>query len=212
MKGYKGFEKGLVCKGKQYAENTVFEEPEAKICHSGMHFCKTPFDVIGYYGFVNNKAELNEFAEVEALDEVETDDNKKYCTKKIKIGARLSIAEFVKAQVDLTLSKVDFKDSAATNTGDCSAATNTGDWSAATNTGDYSAATVEGIDSVAVACGYKSKAKACLGSAIVIAERGEWNGKTYPLIAIKAAFVDGDIIKENTYYTLVNGEFVEVAE
>jgi hypothetical protein len=28
MKGYKGFEKGLVCRGKQYAENTVFEEKE----------------------------------------------------------------------------------------------------------------------------------------------------------------------------------------
>ena len=26
MKGYKGFEKGLICKRKQYAENTVFEE------------------------------------------------------------------------------------------------------------------------------------------------------------------------------------------
>lgn len=32
MKGYKGFNPGLVCKDKQYQENTVFEEPEAKIC------------------------------------------------------------------------------------------------------------------------------------------------------------------------------------
>lgn len=24
MKGYKGFSKGMVCRGKQYAENTVF--------------------------------------------------------------------------------------------------------------------------------------------------------------------------------------------
>ena len=38
MKGYKGFEKGLVCRGKQYAENTVFEEDNAVICSSGMHF------------------------------------------------------------------------------------------------------------------------------------------------------------------------------
>lgn len=30
MKGYKGFEPGLVCKGKQYAENTVFKEDKAK--------------------------------------------------------------------------------------------------------------------------------------------------------------------------------------
>ena len=41
MKGYKGFEPGLICRGKQYAENTVFEEEEAEICSYGMHFVKT---------------------------------------------------------------------------------------------------------------------------------------------------------------------------
>lgn len=40
MKGYKGFEKGLICRGKQYIENTVFEEEKAEICNSGMHFCQ----------------------------------------------------------------------------------------------------------------------------------------------------------------------------
>lgn len=29
MKGYKAFDKGLVCRGKQYAENTVFEEADS---------------------------------------------------------------------------------------------------------------------------------------------------------------------------------------
>jgi hypothetical protein len=44
MKGYKAFNKGLVCRGKRYAENTVFEEEDAEICRSGMHFCKNPLD------------------------------------------------------------------------------------------------------------------------------------------------------------------------
>ena len=44
MKGYKAFDKGLICRGKQYAENTVFEEDKAEICKSGMHFCKNPLD------------------------------------------------------------------------------------------------------------------------------------------------------------------------
>ena len=126
--------------------------------------------------------------------------------------------------------------SAATNTGDRSAAVNTGDYSAAVNSGDYSAAMNTGYrsaavnsgiqsaavnsgiqsaaetsngDSVAIVTGYNSKAKAGLGSAIVIAERGVWNGKTYPLINIKAAIVDGEKIKADTWYTLKNGEFVE---
>ena len=73
MKGYKGFNKGLICRGKHYAENTVFEEETAEICKSGMHFCKNPFDVLNYYGFVNDNGELNEFAEVEALDDSKTD-------------------------------------------------------------------------------------------------------------------------------------------
>lgn len=101
MKGYKGFNKGLICRGKQYAENTIFEEPEANICENGMHFCENPFDVLNYYGFTRS----NEFAEVEALDEVKTDDKKKYCTKKLRIGTKLSFAEFIQACVDFVIEK-----------------------------------------------------------------------------------------------------------
>jgi len=82
MKGYKGFNKGLICRGKKYEENTVFEESNAEICRSGMHFCENPFDVLAYYPFVSDNAELNEFAEVESLAEVETDDEKKVLHKK----------------------------------------------------------------------------------------------------------------------------------
>ncbi len=99
--------------------------------------------------------------------------------------------------------------SAAMNTGDRSAAVNTGIQSTAVNSGTGSAAEVSNGDSVAIVTGYNSKAKAGLGSAIVIAERGVWNGKTYPLINIKAAIVDGEKIKVDTWYTLRNGEFVE---
>ena len=64
MKGFKGFEKGLVCKGKQYAENTVFEEKDAVICRRGMHFCENPFDVLDYYNLVNPDGSFNDFADL----------------------------------------------------------------------------------------------------------------------------------------------------
>ena len=99
--------------------------------------------------------------------------------------------------------------SAAVNSGIGSAAVNSGTRSAAVNSGTRSAAEVSNGDSVAIVTGYNSKAKAGLGSAMVIAERGVWNGKTYPLINIKAAIVDGEKIKADTWYTLKNGEFVE---
>ena len=105
MKGFKGFDKGLVCRGKKYKENTVFEEEAAEICKSGMHFCENPFDVLEYYDLVDTDGSFNEFAEVEALDECLTDDNKKYCTKKLKIGAKLSFSGFVNACVEFILEK-----------------------------------------------------------------------------------------------------------
>ena len=107
MKGYKAFEKGLICNGKQYAENTVFEEDTAEVCKSGMHFCKNPFDVLDYYPLVDSKGEFSDFAEVEALDEPVTDDNKKFCSKKLKIGAKLSFSKFVEAMASFEFEKID---------------------------------------------------------------------------------------------------------
>ena len=100
--------------------------------------------------------------------------------------------------------------SAATNTGDYSAATNTGYQSAATNTGDYSAAIVNGKDSIAIVTGYDSKAKGALGCWIVLTEHGEWNGNGYPIKEVKAFKVDGEIVKADTFYKLIDGEAVEV--
>ena len=82
MKGYKGFYPGLICEPdkehkKQYAENTVYEEDKAECCRSGMHFCKYPLDVFGYYPPVTDKG-VSEYAEVEALDKPVTDDESKF--------------------------------------------------------------------------------------------------------------------------------------
>ena len=95
--------------------------------------------------------------------------------------------------------------SAAANTGDQSAATSTGDQSAATSTGDRSAAIVSGKGSVAMAIGYKSKAKGSLGCWIVLAEQND----NYEIINVQSIKVDGEKIKADTFYTLVNGEFIE---
>jgi hypothetical protein len=146
--------------------------------------------------------------------------------------------EYIKEQVDWEDDKATNTgyQSAATNTGDRSAATNTGDQSAATNTGDYSAATntgyrsaatntgdqsaatntgyqsaaiVEGKESIALATGIKSKAKGKIGCFIVLTEWKEINNE-YHIVDIKSAKVDGENIKEDTFYMLKDGKFVEV--
>ena len=91
MKGYKGFEPGLVCKGKQYAENTVFKEDKAEPCARGMHFCEDPFEVLDYYPIIDNNGNFNEFAEVEALDTPVTDDGKKFASTKLKFGGKAQL-------------------------------------------------------------------------------------------------------------------------
>lgn len=105
MKGYKAFNKGLVCRGKQYAENTIFEE-DAEIRKCGMYFCKNLLDLLSSYPLVDDKGNVTEFAEVEALDSAETDDGKRFCTKKLKIGTKLSLWQFIKASSDVTYQNI----------------------------------------------------------------------------------------------------------
>ena len=252
MKTYKGFDKDLKCKGFQYEVGKEYKEKEAEACEKGFHACENPLEVFSYYPPCNG----NRYCEVEQDGELSKHGgDSKVASTKIKIGVELGLKGLIQAGVSFILDKVNWKDDAATNTGNQSAATNTGDYSAATNTGDqsaatntgnqsaatntgrysaatntgyqsaatntgyqsaatntgnYSAAEVSNGGSVAIVTGYQSKAKAGLGSAIVIAERGKWNGETYPLINIKAAIVDGEKIKADTWYTLRNGEFMEV--
>ena len=99
---------------------------------------------------------------------------------------------------------------AASATGYQGAASATGDQGAASATGYRGAASATGKAGVALAAGYECKAMGALGCAIFCVERGEWDGETYPIIAVKAAIVDGEKIKADTWYRLKNGEFVEV--
>ena len=99
---------------------------------------------------------------------------------------------------------------AASATGDQGAASATGYRGAASATGYLGAASATGKAGIALAAGLECKAMGALGCAICCVERGEWDGKTYPIIAVKAAIVDGERIKADTWYRLRNGEFVEV--
>ena len=139
MKGFKAFNKGMTCLGKQYAENTVFEEPEAIICCKGMHFCKNPFDVLDYYPLIDDNGNFPDFAVVEALDEPVTDDNKKFCSKKLKIGAKLSFANFIEAAASFEFEKTenDKKSNVIGNSGDSAKIGSSGYYAKIGSSGNY---------------------------------------------------------------------------
>ena len=40
LTGFKGFDKDLKCRNKQYALGETFEEGEASLCNNGLHFCE----------------------------------------------------------------------------------------------------------------------------------------------------------------------------
>ena len=141
MKGYKAFRKGMICAPdkqhvKQYAENTVFEEDSAEVCEKGMHFCKDPLAVLEYYPLVDENGEMSEFAEVEALDEYQTDDGQKYCTKKLKVGAKLSFPALVQASVDFEFEKSTKIDTKMLSEDDNGKISSKSDWAQIGSSGD----------------------------------------------------------------------------
>ena len=159
MKGYKAFKKGLICdptgnKPFQFAENTVFEERKAEVCKSGFHFCAEPMDVLNYY------PPESEFAEVEALDDVKTDDSVKYVTKKIRIGAKISLKDLISAQVDIDFAKAKEDGSERYAQGYCGHAAAQGNYGHAAEQGKYGHAAAQGNYGHAAAQGYKGHAAA----------------------------------------------------
>ena len=208
MKGYKAFGKGMVCRGKQYEENKIFEEDEAKVCRKGMHFCKRPLDVLAYYPLVDEDGNMTEFAEVEALDNPVTDNNEKYCSKKLKIGAKISFAKLVQADINFESDKT--KDTKTKTTSKNNAQIGSSGYSARIgSSGDSSQICSSGKNCVICCAGNGCKAKGKIGSWITLSDWEYVNGELTP-ICVKTEKIDGERIKEDTFYMLKNGEFVEV--
>ena len=220
MKGYKGFEPGLVCKGKQYAENTVFKEDKAEPCARGMHFCEDRFEVLNYYPIIDNNGNFNEFAEVEALDTPVSNDGKKFASTKLKIGAKLSFKGFIEICVDFALkkTKLDSGDDACIGSSGYGARIGSSGGGARIGSSGYGARIgssggsarigSSGYGAVIMCAGNNSKVKAKKGSWITLAEWCFIDDKWTP-VCVKTEQVDGERIKEDTFYQLKGGEFVE---
>ena len=255
MKGYKAFEKGMICRGKQYAENTVFEEEEAEICKKGMHFCKNPLDVLDYYPLVDENGNISEFAEVEALDEAKTDDGKKFVTKKLKVKDKITFDKLIEIDIkklghtdckkictDITCAQISSSGYGAkigssgngakigssgnyaqiSSSGNYAQIGSSGNYAQISSSGYYAQIGSSGDDAKigssgkhAVICctGKNGKVKGKKGSWITLAEWTYRNEeKSYVPVCVKAEYIDGERIKEDTFYSIKNGKFVECSE
>jgi hypothetical protein len=129
IKSYKGFNKDMTCKDKQYEVGKDYEEDKAVACECGMHACEYPLDCFKYY-----PPSKSVYCEVEQSGDISRhDDDSKIASTKMHIGAQLNIAGVVNAAIKYTKEKV------KTTCIESKAAT-AGDYGAAT-AGDYGAAT-----------------------------------------------------------------------
>lgn len=224
MKGYKGFNKDMTCRGMQYEEGKIYKmEEEPKCCEKGYHFCENPLDTLDYYDLCDSA-----FAEVEAIGDInrpkeEERQDSKIATNKIKIGAKLDLTGFIKASIDFLWEKCKIKDKkqdedVQASSGDNSQLASSGDYSQLASSGYYSNISHDkGIENVVCNIGIYGKARGIKGDILVLAEYKKIDSPkhrtyVYKPICVKSKKIDGKFIKENTYYKLENKKFVEVED
>lgn len=227
MKACKGFDKDMKCRGFQYESGKEYEWGEAKLCHSGSHACENPLDTLRYYRPGDSR-----YCEVEIEDNGQRSSyDSKVCGKHIKIGAEIGLKGVINAGVRFVFDKCESatEENASGWRGNADASGDSGNaaasgwrgnaaasgdrgnaaasgWSGtAVVTGFAGRATALGEQCLAVAWGEDSLARGTVGNWIVVSERDD-DGN---IIDVKIAKVDGDTVKADTWYKLVNGEIME---
>ena len=224
MKSYKGFNKDMTCRDFQYEEGKEYEETAAEVCETGFHSCEYPLDCFRYYDPAHSV-----YHEVEADGEIDkADDGTKLASTKLKIGAELNIAGLVKASIEYTIKRTKKEAGAvepygaSSATGNYGASSATGNCGASSATGYKGASSADNATAVAIAWGACSKAKGVIGSHLVFAdweykgdaddedcEKADAGIDSWTFKGAKMVRVDGETIKENTWYTIRNGEVLE---
>ena len=114
---------------------------------------------------------------------------------------------------------------ASSATGDYGASSATGDCGASSATGYKGASSVSDPTGVAVAWGHEARAKGCKGAHLILSDwkyvgarysdgdyMDPYDKESWELTGAKMIVVDGENIKEDTYYRCIEGEIVEVTE
>ena len=123
MIGYKAFNQDLTCRGFQYEIGKTYSIKESPIpCNRGFHFCKSIAETYEFYPMSEN----TRICKIEALGEIQTDDEKKYCTNVIKIIEE--VTDEWNRKGNSNSSNSGYCNSGNKNSGYC----NSGDW----NSGD----------------------------------------------------------------------------
>ena len=210
---YKGFDKDMKCRGFQYEVGKEYETDKAKACESGFHACENPLDVLDYYNDIDGK-----YCIVEQSGEIDKEDRKQASTK-IKIKAEIGFVGLFKAGIEWLKTVTKPCDMAENNSGNSAKIGSSGDYAKIGSSG-YSAKIGSSGDSAKIDSTGNDSVICCAGSnSIVKAKKGSWitlseweyseeEQRNIP-ICVKTEYVDGERIKEDTWYKLINGEFTD---
>ena len=205
---YKGFDKDLKCRDFQYEVGKEYELPKGEsvsMCSNGFHACESPLEVLDYY-FMDGYANLSRFCEVEQSGEFSKEvDSTKVASSKIKIKKEITFADLIELGVEWLKEKT-----SNDRGGDRTKIASSGNCAQIGSSGYSAKIDSTGEDSVIMCAGHDSAVKAKKGSWITLAEWYKDNsyGKMKPKY-VKTEYVDGERIKEDTWYKLVDGEFIE---
>ena len=213
---YKGFDKNFQCRGFQYEVGKEYKSGKpVNVCRSGFHACTNPFEVWDYYPVYNSR-----FAEVELGGVIDKEDGgSKICSSEIKIKKELTLSDYIGLCVAWmnNFTKVGDNSAQIGSSGNYARIGSSGNYARIGSSGDsakigssgYSAKICSsGYYAVIMCAGAKSKAKAKKGSWITLSE-WEIDGERYVPVYVKTEQVDGVKIKEDTWYELKDGVFVE---
>ena len=230
MKVYKATDKNMKCRDFQYELGKTAEvDGDIELCKNGLHACEMPLDVLGYYAPGDGSRYFE--AELEDVSDEKGDDTERF-GKKLTLSAEIGIPGLVKAQVEYVKAQCGFDNAikkannekknhatgergaasatgesgAASATGVSGAASATGERGAASATGWSGAASATGKYCVAMTTGFFGRVMGDIGNAIVCVERRD-NGE---IAAILSGIVDGETLKPGVWYTVKNGQWVEV--
>ena len=199
IKGFKAFDKDLKCRDFQYeVGNKYTHEGEVKLCSSGFHFCENPLDIFNYY------PPTSRFCEVAGQNvEGNNKGDSKKCSKSIEILKELKLSDLVKESISYISAKAQIVNGANSAT--------SGDAANSATSGDAANSATSGENSIACAIGIKNKAKSIKGNWIVLSE-WELVKSSWVVKMVKTAIIDGEVLKENTWYKLKGGGFVATTD
>ena len=205
MTTYKGTDRAMKCRGFQYELGKKFTWDGAVRCGDrGVHSVVCPMDALSYYSPVDG----SRYFECEAGGTIDGKNNvdSKIASSELTLKSEIGLDGLIKEQFDYV------KQLAEGNAaqGDRGHAAAQGEGGHAAAQGEGGRAEVHGEDAIAAAFGIDGKVMAGKVGAWLTAYEWDYDGSDWHIKAGKCVRVDGEKIKPNVWYTLKNGEFVEV--